>query len=337
MSKEFEDVIRFNQEVIKLRTTEVLNQERLDWFNKVINEELGEFNEANARYTKACVQAAITGKGINEDLVHKMKSDMIDAIIDLIYFAYGRLYEIGVTPEEFDCMWNAVQKANMSKVKGNKGRGSDDDAIKPEGWQSPEAAYINFKKAQNDSNKQLDSDLQTPCDEFSQLSLFNTQSLNNTNTENNKLNQDKLIVSMKELEQGLVNLNDLKITAGAKYDNDKPNLSLVLGGFPKALLEVGEIGTFGAKKYSPNGWKYVLNLQERYTSALLRHLFAIFCNEDIDRETGRLHLCHIAWNALALAEDKLDKLTPSEYINYKNIAKAIEQAYFKAKKEQNNG
>ena len=60
--------------------------------------------------------------------------------------------------------------------------------------------------------------------------------------------------------------------AGAKLDAGKPRMGLVLGGFSRALLAVGEVGTFGAKKYSDNGWKHVPDGISRYTDALYRHL-----------------------------------------------------------------
>lgn len=350
MTKEFEDVVRFNKEVIGLKPKEFLNQERVMWFSNVINEELEEFIQANKIYAEAYSHSIETGEPIPEDIVYEMKADMVDAIMDLIYFAYGRLYEIGTTVEDFECMWNAIQNANMSKKRGNKGRGSDDDAVKPYGWKGPEAAYVEFKKHQNGTEKQLDNRLQTPYNENLKLNLIDpsfqgisniTENVNaarfndGPGPENHKLEKALLKMSSIELEK---TLKVLHTQAGVKYDNGKPNLSLVFGGFPKALLEVGAIGTFGAKKYSPNGWKTVLDLQERYTSALLRHLFAIFCKEDLDNESGRLHLCHVAWNALALAEDRLDKLSDAQYAEYKCRAKAIEQRYLENQIEgQNNG
>ena len=327
MTKEFEDVMKFNKEVIGLKPKEFLGQERVMWFSNVINEELEEFIQANKIYAEAYVHSVETGEPIPEDIVYEMKADMVDAIMDLIYFAYGRLYEIGTTVEDFECIWNAIQNANMTKKRGNKGRGSDDDAIKPYGWRGPEATYVEFKKRQNGYEKQLDSRLQTPYNENLKLNLIEPsfQGLSNINEKSQNILANA----------GPVVTNKQK---GVKYDNGKPNLSLVFGGFPKALLEVGAIGTFGAKKYSPNGWKTVPDLQERYTSALLRHLFGIFCKEDLDKESGRLHLCHVAWNALALAEDRLDKLSDAEYAEYKCRAKAAEQRYLENRIEgQNNG
>jgi hypothetical protein len=89
---------------------------------------------------------------------------------------------------------------------------------------------------------------------------------------------------------------------GAKDDAEKPRLGLVLGGFPRALRAVGEIGTFGARKYTDNGWISVPDGEARYTDALLRHLLADFEGETLDPESGHTHAAHAAWNALARLE-----------------------------------
>lgn len=89
---------------------------------------------------------------------------------------------------------------------------------------------------------------------------------------------------------------------GAKLDAGKPRLSLVLLGFPHALTLVGEVGTYGAKKYTDNGWVSVPNGIERYSDAMLRHLLEEAIGPDIDRESELLHAAHVAWNALARLE-----------------------------------
>lgn len=89
-----------------------------------------------------------------------------------------------------------------------------------------------------------------------------------------------------------------------KYDAGKPRLALVLGGFAEALEWVAKVGTFGAKKYSPNGWKKVPNGQERYEDALYRHWNAYLAGEEIDPESGLPHLAHMAWGVLAVMEYK---------------------------------
>jgi len=136
MVNEFKNVIEFNNQVIGLTCVDYLSKNRLEWFKGVINEELGEFEVANNNYIEA--------KGSHDDYMAQCcRAEMADALIDLIYFAYGRLYEIGIFPEAFEQMWSAVHQANMKKKKGNKGRGSDLDAVKPEGWEAPEKKFFN--------------------------------------------------------------------------------------------------------------------------------------------------------------------------------------------------
>ena len=89
---------------------------------------------------------------------------------------------------------------------------------------------------------------------------------------------------------------------GAKLDNGKNRLGLVLGDFSRALQAVGEIGTFGAKKYTPGGWIEVPDGIERYTDALYRHLLAEAAGEEFDSDSKLAHMAHAAWNCLAVLE-----------------------------------
>lgn len=93
---------------------------------------------------------------------------------------------------------------------------------------------------------------------------------------------------------------------GAKLDHGKNRLGLVLGGFSRALQMVGEVGTGGAIKYTPNGWKEVPQAQERYTDAMMRHLFKELAGELRDPDTELLHAAHTAWNALARLEKLIE-------------------------------
>jgi len=90
--------------------------------------------------------------------------------------------------------------------------------------------------------------------------------------------------------------------SGAKFDVGKPRLGLVLGDFALALQAVGDVGTFGANKYSAHGWLCVPNGVERYTDALYRHLMAYASGDLVDKDSGLTHLSHFAWNALAVLE-----------------------------------
>lgn len=88
---------------------------------------------------------------------------------------------------------------------------------------------------------------------------------------------------------------------GAKLDSGKPRLDLVLDGFSRALLAVGEVGTYGAQKYTDNGWLYVRDGINRYKGAEYRHMLAEN-QESYDEESKLLHAAHGAWNALARLE-----------------------------------
>ena len=79
------------------------------------------------------------------------------------------------------------------------------------------------------------------------------------------------------------------MSEGRKYDSEKPKLHLLP---PKAVIEVGKVLTFGAAKYDPENWKKVPDLQNRYTSAALRHIFAHMDGEELDPETSLSHLAH---------------------------------------------
>lgn len=86
---------------------------------------------------------------------------------------------------------------------------------------------------------------------------------------------------------------------GAKLDAGKNRIGLVLFGFARALQEVGKVGTYGANKYTDNGWTEVPDGERRYTDALLRHLLSEAAGEEHDPDTGLRHAAHAAWNALA--------------------------------------
>lgn len=85
---------------------------------------------------------------------------------------------------------------------------------------------------------------------------------------------------------------------GAKLDDGKAMMSLVMLDMNLALKQVAEVATYGAKKYTKGGWKTVPNGFERYTDAMLRHLLSE-PNEMFDQDTGIEHAAHAAWNALA--------------------------------------
>jgi len=86
---------------------------------------------------------------------------------------------------------------------------------------------------------------------------------------------------------------------GAKLDAGKIRPALVLGGFARALQAVSAVGTYGAVKYTEDGWISVPNGEARYADAQLRHWLKSCVGEQCDPDTELLHLSHEAWNALA--------------------------------------
>lgn len=101
--------------------------------------------------------------------------------------------------------------------------------------------------------------------------------------------------------------------AGAKLDAGKNRLGLVLCGFARALQEVGAVGTYGANKYTDNGWMEVPDGERRYTDAMLRHLMREATGEERDPDTGLHHAAHAAWNALARLDLALRKATNASF------------------------
>lgn len=94
-------------------------------------------------------------------------------------------------------------------------------------------------------------------------------------------------------------VEDLHIS-GAKDDNGKI-MGELLGDFGRALECVAEVGTYGANKYTRNGWESVPDGVQRYKDALWRHLLKVN-NEVLDEESGLPHLHMVAWNVLAVIE-----------------------------------
>jgi len=90
---------------------------------------------------------------------------------------------------------------------------------------------------------------------------------------------------------------------GAKLDAGKPDASLLLM-FGKALLAMAEVGTYGTQKYARGGWEQVPDGFNRYTAAMLRHVWKEHY-EEADADSGILHAAHAAWNAVARLELKI--------------------------------
>ncbi len=91
-------------------------------------------------------------------------------------------------------------------------------------------------------------------------------------------------------------INDVFI----KHDKGKPMISLIE---PKFIEGLAEVMTQGANKYGRDNWQECKE-PHRYLDALLRHTLKYWDGEKVDTESGKSHLYHIAFNAMAL--DYLD-------------------------------
>ena len=86
-------------------------------------------------------------------------------------------------------------------------------------------------------------------------------------------------------------------SVGLKFDAGKLRYSLIP---PIALKSLAEVLTFGAEKYAPNGWQTVINAEERYLDAAMRHLESYRNGESTDPESGLHHLSHLLCNVAFL-------------------------------------
>lgn len=85
-----------------------------------------------------------------------------------------------------------------------------------------------------------------------------------------------------------------------KHDNGKLLISLI---DPKFIEGLATVMTQGANRYGRDNWKECKE-PHRYLDALLRHTLKYWEGEKVDTESGKSHLYHIAFNAMAL--DYLD-------------------------------
>lgn len=116
------NVVSFNQRVLKIeqRPVGLLSGPEQEISLNCLREEIDELEQA-------IDQGDLVG--------------CVDALIDLKYFADGVLYKLGLTANTIDACGQAVHEANMEKKLGinhHRGDGQAADAVKPEGWKSPE-------------------------------------------------------------------------------------------------------------------------------------------------------------------------------------------------------
>lgn len=120
-----DQIFDFNEQVIGTGDVDLnpLMPKQFEWTTKFVQEELAEFHDAFKE----------------QDIV-----GMVDAIGDLIYGAMGTFKKMGLTREQVRQCFAAIHAANMTKKRGDKGRGSDEDAVKPEGFVPPEEVIANI-------------------------------------------------------------------------------------------------------------------------------------------------------------------------------------------------
>lgn len=84
---------------------------------------------------------------------------------------------------------------------------------------------------------------------------------------------------------------------GAKLDFGKNKWYLL----PWKVIEgVTAVMTFGANKYSENGWQDVPQAKERYFAAMMRHWMLMNDGEYTDPDSGLPHWAHFCCNAVFL-------------------------------------
>ncbi len=91
--------------------------------------------------------------------------------------------------------------------------------------------------------------------------------------------------------------------SGSKLDAGKsPVRRGLLEYFPRACEAIADISLFGASKYAWKGWETVPDGENRYGDAGVRHIIKAAIEGPIDKDSGKLHAGHEAWNAMARLE-----------------------------------
>jgi hypothetical protein len=99
----------------------------------------------------------------------------------------------------------------------------------------------------------------------------------------------------------------------AKKDSlGKPDLGLLVSDLGQALEELANCCSYGAEKYGRHNWRLHGDMDDKYLSAALRHIFKHVRGESFDAESGKTHLAHAAWSILAclqkhISDDTLTK------------------------------
>jgi len=288
----FDMVARFNLEVIDLpipMTPTRLSNERKDHAVDHLKEELDEFDTA----------------GIIDD--------ELDALLDLVYVALGRILEMGILP---GAAFEEVHLANMQKRQGTVPKRPNSqglDAVKPEGWSPPDLTpYVSITRDQVRAAMLLDPAaiallpfLTNPADKLPECLQTEMKSCFILPREDHVLEED-IIPSVAFGEEDAVarGLDDvIAINKGFKKDDSGKECRPELIPAP-ALYELGRLYAQGAKKYNAENWRKGADLQ-RYIGALERHHLKYRMGQrfDDDPQFGDKpphHMIQVAWNAITI-------------------------------------
>jgi Domain of unknown function (DUF5664) len=91
---------------------------------------------------------------------------------------------------------------------------------------------------------------------------------------------------------------------GKRYDVGKLRYDLLP---PDALEQLVLVYTKGAEKYADRNWEKGMSWS-RCFGPLMRHAWAFWRGEELDRESGLPHMAHAAWNCLALIAYTMRKI-----------------------------
>lgn len=81
-----------------------------------------------------------------------------------------------------------------------------------------------------------------------------------------------------------------------KLDSEKPRYDLIP---PDSLDFLAKVYTMGAVKYEAHNWCKGM-AWHRIFAAIMRHLWAFWRGEDLDKESGLPHPIHAAWGCFTL-------------------------------------
>lgn len=92
---------------------------------------------------------------------------------------------------------------------------------------------------------------------------------------------------------------------GVKNFGGKPQPSLLFKSMPQAVLQVIEVLTYGANKYSADNWKLVDEIA--YHDAFQRHYLSYCVGEIFDPESKKHHISHMICSLLFILQKDLEK------------------------------